>query len=36
MGVEIDSDGMIPEALEEELGRQKAAGELARVKAKQL
>ena len=33
VGVEIDSDGMIPEALEQELVRRKAAGELARVKA---
>ncbi len=33
VGVEIDSDGMIPETLEQELGRRKAAGELARVKA---
>ena len=33
VGVEIDSEGMVPEALEQELGRRKAAGELARVKA---
>ncbi|MGO9109158.1 MAG: PLP-dependent aminotransferase family protein [Thermoguttaceae bacterium] len=33
VGVEIDSDGMVPEALEQELARRKAAGELARVKA---
>ncbi len=33
VGVAIDSEGMIPEALEEELLRRKAAGELARVKA---
>ena len=31
--METDSDGIIPEALEEELVRRKAAGELARVKA---
>ena len=33
VGVEIDADGMIPEALEQELHRRKAAGKLARVKA---
>jgi len=33
IGVETDSDGMIPEALEQELARRQAAGELARVKA---
>ncbi|MGA2254413.1 MAG: PLP-dependent aminotransferase family protein [Thermoguttaceae bacterium] len=33
VGVEIDADGMIPEALEQEFARRKAAGELARVKA---
>ncbi len=33
IGVETDSDGMIPEALEEELARRQAAGELGRVKA---
>jgi len=33
VGVETDCDGMIPEALEEELARRKAAGELSRVKA---
>ena len=33
VGVEIDSDGMIPEALEQNWPRRKAAGELARVKA---
>ena len=33
IGVEIDVDGMIPEALEQELARCRAAGELARVKA---
>ena len=33
VGVETDSDGMNPEALERELSRRQAAGELARVKA---
>ncbi len=33
IGVEIDVDGMIPEALEQELARCRAAGDLARVKA---
>jgi 2-aminoadipate transaminase len=33
VGVETDCNGMVPEALEEELARRKAAGELARVKA---
>ncbi len=33
VGVEIDSEGMIPEALEQELARRKEGGELARVKA---
>jgi 2-aminoadipate transaminase len=33
VGVAIDRDGMIPEALEEELARQKEAGQLERVKA---
>ena len=33
VGVEIDSEGMVPEALEEELARRQADGELARVKA---
>ena len=33
VGVETDSEGMIPEALEQELARRKAGGELARVKA---
>ena len=33
VGIEIDAEGMVPEALDEELARRKAAGELARVKA---
>jgi len=33
VGVEIDEHGVIPEALEEELARREAAGELGRVKA---
>ena len=33
VGVETDFHGMLPESLEEELRRRKAAGELARVKA---
>ncbi len=33
IGVETDEDGLIPEAVEEELGRLERAGELARVKA---
>jgi 2-aminoadipate transaminase len=33
VGVEIDGEGILPEALERELARRKAAGELARVKA---
>jgi 2-aminoadipate transaminase len=33
VGVETDSDGIVPEALEEEFARRKAAGELGRVKA---
>jgi len=33
VGVEIDEHGLIPEALEEELARWEAAGELGRVKA---
>ena len=33
VGVEIDSEGMLPEALEQALTRRKAGGELARVKA---
>ncbi len=33
IGVETDQDGLIPEAIEEELGRLDRAGELARVKA---
>ncbi len=33
MGVEIDEHGLIPEAVEDELARLKAAGELGRVKA---
>ncbi len=33
VGVEIDSEGMIPAALEQELARRQAGGELARVKA---
>jgi 2-aminoadipate transaminase len=32
-GVEIDQHGLIPDAIEEELSRRQAAGELARVKA---
>jgi 2-aminoadipate transaminase len=33
VGVEVDDRGMVPEALEEELGRLEVAGELDRVKA---
>ena len=33
VGVETDDQGIIPEAIEEELSRRKAAGELGRVKA---
>ena len=33
VGVEIDQDGLIPEAIEDELGRLDRAGELPRVKA---
>ena len=33
VGVEMDSEGMLPEALEQALTRRKAGGELARVKA---